>query len=349
MTSLQRYLSPELLKRLSTISVSARSVVAGMTTGPHRAPVRGSSIEFRQHRFYTPGDEPRRIDWRVLARTDRTYVREYEQETNLRCLLLVDASGSMSYDGQVAREQKLLYARRAAVALAYVMLSQTEAVGLATFGGTTQYVPPAGGQSQLSRLVDAVDRTVAGGGGGGGHVTSSGRAGGGGRDSLESACLAAANRLRRRTLVIVLSDLLSDCSSVARGIGRLVHDRHEVLVARVLHRDEVEFPFRRWHRFIGAEGEGSRAVEPAVARDRYLARFEAHRAMLSASLDPMAVRVVPWLTDDDDLAESIARLVHQRTTRPAPRPTGAGPGGSPVLPEGRTTTYPNIRPSLRRS
>src|SRR5882724_3897570 len=97
MTPVQRYLDPELLRRLSTLTVSARTIAAGTTTGRHRAPVRGSSIEFRQHRFYTAGDEPRRIDWRVLARTDKPFVREYEQETNLRCLLVVDASGSMSY------------------------------------------------------------------------------------------------------------------------------------------------------------------------------------------------------------------------------------------------------------
>lgn len=293
MTPLQRYLDPELLRRLSTLTVSAQSVVAGMAAGRHRAPVRGSSIEFRQHRFYTPGDEPRRIDWRVLARTDRPYVREYEQETNLRCLLMLDASGSMGY-GKGA-QAKLAYGKRAVAALAYTMLSQTESVGLATFGGTTQYVPPAGGESQLSRLLDAIDRTVAGGPG-----------------SIAAACSAVANRLRRRTFVVLISDIFSDTASVARGISRLRHDRHEVAIIRLLHRNEVEFPFLRWCRFVGAEGEGVRTIEPAEAREQYLKRFEAHRKKLAESLVPGGVRMQEWLTDGD-LGDAVVRFIFRQT------------------------------------
>src|SRR3954469_3856114 len=128
MAHVSRFLDPAMIERLNQLQVSARSVVEGNVLGQHRSPVKGASIEFRQHRFYAPGDEPRRIDWRVLARTDRVFVREYEQETNLRCLLLLDSSGSMAY-GE-GRANKLLYARRACAALAYVMLSQTESVGL---------------------------------------------------------------------------------------------------------------------------------------------------------------------------------------------------------------------------
>src|SRR5580693_5425536 len=97
MSSVGRYLDPVLVERLNALQLSARSVVEGTTTGQHRSPVKGASVEFRQHRFYTPGDEPRRLDWRVLGRTDRPYIKEYDEETNLRCVLLLDCSGSMAY------------------------------------------------------------------------------------------------------------------------------------------------------------------------------------------------------------------------------------------------------------
>lgn len=294
-TPLQRYIEPELLKRLSTLTVSARTVAAGVTTGGHRSPVRGSSIEFRQHRFYTPGDEPRRIDWRVLARTDRPYVREYEQETNLRCLLMLDSSGSMGY-GEGGRN-KLLYARRAVAAMSYVMLSQTESVGLATFGGVSQYLPPHSGETQLSRVLEMLDRTV-----------SAGPAGVGGAFS------AVANRLSRRTLVVVLSDLFSDVEVVARGLARLRHDKHEVALLRVLHRDEVEFPFSSWVRMVGMEGEGARVVEPAVARDRYLERFEYHRRKLGEACRRLSVPVYEWMTDGE-LGEAVTWFVFGRKGR----------------------------------
>src|SRR5437667_4624944 len=131
--SLAKFLDPNLLQRLNHLSLSARRVVEGTTTGLHRSPLKGASIEFRQHRSYVPGDEPRHLDWRVLGRTDRTYVKEYDEETNLRCALLIDGSGSMAYAGaaQSRSESKFDYAAKLAAALAYLMLSQTESVGIA--------------------------------------------------------------------------------------------------------------------------------------------------------------------------------------------------------------------------
>src|ERR1700749_5036835 len=123
MSLVSRFLDPQLVERLNHLQLSARRVVEGSIIGHHRSPVKGASIEFRQHRFYTPGDEPRRLDWRVFARTDRPYIKEYEEETNLRCLLLLDSSGSMRYRGRSG--SKFDYAARVAVALSYLMLGQT--------------------------------------------------------------------------------------------------------------------------------------------------------------------------------------------------------------------------------
>src|SRR5688572_19021666 len=139
MSFVTRYLDPALVERLNNLQVTARSVVEGSITGAHRSPLKGASVEFRQHRFYTPGDEPRRLDWRVLGRTDRPYIKEYDEETNLRCALMLDCSGSMSYARQArslrqpAPEAKFEYAARIVASLAYLMLGQTESVGLALF------------------------------------------------------------------------------------------------------------------------------------------------------------------------------------------------------------------------
>src|SRR5215813_13043543 len=124
MAHVSRFLDPALVERLNQLQVSARSVVEGNTVGQHRAPVKGASIEFRQHRFYAPGDEPRRLDWRVLARTDRPFIKEYDEETNLRCILMLDCSASMGYAGQFG--SKFDYAAKLAAAFAYLMLGQTE-------------------------------------------------------------------------------------------------------------------------------------------------------------------------------------------------------------------------------
>src|SRR3954452_21924608 len=144
MTFVSRYLEPALIERLNHLQLSARQVVEGSISGLHRSPVKGASVEFRQHRFYTPGDEPRRLDWRVLARTDRPYIKEYDEETNLRCQLVLDCSGSMSYGGEAgptsdgtagkaavgpaapAAAGKFDYAARIVASLAYLMLGQTE-------------------------------------------------------------------------------------------------------------------------------------------------------------------------------------------------------------------------------
>src|SRR5579872_1257984 len=126
MSVVTRYLEPSLVERLNHLQLSARSVVEGSIIGQHRSPVKGASVEFRQHRFYTPGDEPRRLDWRIFARTDRPYIKEYDEETNLRCVLMLDCSGSMGYSSKAG--SKLQYAAKLVASLSYMMLAQTESV-----------------------------------------------------------------------------------------------------------------------------------------------------------------------------------------------------------------------------
>ncbi|MFN4242225.1 MAG: DUF58 domain-containing protein [Tepidisphaerales bacterium] len=319
MRALQRLLGPDVLLRLSAVTLSARTVASGTTTGRHRAPVRGSSIEFRQHRFYTPGDDPRRLDWRLLARTDRPYVREYEQETNLHGLVLLDRSGSMGF-GRGGLE-KLLYARRVAAALGYVMLSQGESAGLADFdeSGAVRWLPPLPGTTQLARWMERLDRMTA----------STGDAfRGSARPRFADVCAFLAGNLRRRSLVVVISDLLLDDAELARGLVRLRHARHEVSLYRVLHPAERRFPFQRWTRFVGLEGEGVRVVEPAVVRRLYLRRFDEHRQQLVRACRSLGV-VLHESTTDIDLATDVTRFILQRgLTRPPMMKDASGRSGS---------------------
>src|SRR5688500_6184715 len=199
-----RYLEPALVERLNHLQVSARSVVEGAISGAHRSPVKGASVEFRQHRFYAPGDEPRRLDRRVLGRTDRPYIKEYDEETNLRCVLMLDESGSMAYGGGggsgggevegassgVEPGSKFDYAAKLVASLSYLMLGQTESVGLALFGGRVQqWLAPRSGTAQLSRVIDLLER-----------------AGPRGESDPGRSIHDVADRLGKRWLVIALSD-----------------------------------------------------------------------------------------------------------------------------------------------
>lgn len=283
MSLVNRYLEPALVERLNQLQLTARSVVEGTTTGLHKSPLKGASIEFRQHRAYVPGDEPRRLDWRVLARTDRPFIKEYDEETNLRCVLMLDGSGSMTYGGaEGARQQrKFDYAAKLVASLAYLMLAQTESVGFALVGpGLQQWVPPASGSAQLSRLIDVLERAVPAG-----------------EASIGKSTQQVADRIGRRALVIAISDFLSPAGAIREGLARLRHQRHEVMCIRVLHRDEQEFPFRNWSRFYGLEGEPAYLCEPALVRRTYRDNFERHRQLLEAACRAFGADLHTFTTD----------------------------------------------------
>jgi uncharacterized protein (DUF58 family) len=296
-----RYLDPTLVERLNHLQLSARSVVEGSTIGLHRSPVKGASIEFRQHRFYVPGDDPRRLDWRVLARTDRPYVREYDEETNLRCAIVLDRSGSMGYGKK--HGTKFDYAARVAASLAYLMLGQTEAVGLAVVGGRLEsWLPPHAGTQQLARVIEGLERAAPAG-----------------ESDLARSVQEVADRLERRSLVLVLSDFFNPIPRIRPALARLRHDRHEVIFLRVLDADETTFPFRRWSRFRGLEGEGSQVCEPALVRKRYLSAFQAHTGQLETTCRALRCELHTFLTSRA-LHESLAAfLQHRHVAQPAGR------------------------------
>ena len=309
MSFVTRYLEPALVERLNYLTVSARSVVEGATTGAHRSPLKGASVEFRQHRFYTPGDEPRRLDWRVLGRTDRPYIKEYDEETNLRCVLMLDESGSMGYGGARAGAattagagvepcSKFDYAAKLVASLAYLMLGQTESVGLALFGGRVQqWLAPRSGTQQLSRVIDLLER-----------------AGPRGESDPGRAMQDVADRLGKRSLVIAVSDFFTPVARLREGLARLRHDRHETIVLQVLDRDEVEFPFRKWARFRGLEGERSRLLEPALVRKTYLENFRRHRRDLEEACRAAGVEFYSYVSEKP-VIESITTFLRRRAAR----------------------------------
>jgi uncharacterized protein (DUF58 family) len=306
MNFVSRFLEPALIERLNHLQLSARSVVEGTVNGLHKSPVKGASVEFRQHRFYTPGDEPRHLDWRVLGRTDRPYIKEYDEETNLRCVLMLDASGSMAYAGDPSTPGdvdapppgKFDYACRLVASLAYLMLGQTESVGMAVATQRVdQWLLPRAGISQLSHVIDLLERANCRG-----------------KSDLGQSLADVADRLERRALVIAVSDCFTPIARIRQGLSRLRHDRHETIVLQVLHRDEVEFPFRRWARFRGVEGEKAKLCEPALVKKQYLDNFRRHRADLEQICRAMNAEFYSFTTNRP-LIESVTQLLRRRMAR----------------------------------
>lgn len=294
MSHVSRYLDPAIVEQLSHLQLSARSVVEGTTSGLHRSPVKGASVEFRQHRFYVPGDEPRRLDWRVLARTDRPYVKEYDEETNLRCVLMVDCSGSMSYGPP--ENTKFDFAARVAAALAYLMLGQTESVGVGMCGRKIEtWLAPHADPNQLSRVLETLEACSATG-----------------PSQLADAMHQAAERLDRRSLVVIISDFFLSAEQLRAGLAHLRHDRHEVIAVQAVDRDEESFPFRTWCQFIGMEGEKSRLCEPAMVRKAYQENFQRHRRALKESCQALRVEFQS-MTTEKSVLDAVRQVLSRRT------------------------------------
>jgi uncharacterized protein (DUF58 family) len=297
MSFVTRYLEPNLVERLNQLQLSARSVVEGSIIGRHRSPVKGASVEFRQHRFYTPGDEPRRLDWRVLARTDRPYIKEFDEETNLRSVLMLDCSGSLGYAGK-SGTAKHDYGAKLVAALSYLMLAQTESVGLALFGDRLdQWLAPRSGTVQLSRVIDLLERSAPQG-----------------ESRISHAIQQVADRLGRRSLVVIVSDFFSPISVLRQGLARLRHDRHETILLQVLDRDEIEFPFKTWSRFRGLEGERALLQEPAVVRRQYLDRFRKHRRALEDTGRVLGAEFYSFVTERS-IIDAVTSFLHRRAVR----------------------------------
>jgi len=253
----KNYLDPEVLNSIAGLELKARLIVEGFVSGMHRSPFHGFSVEFAEHREYVPGDDVRFVDWKVFGKSDRYYIKQYEEETNLRAWLMVDTSESMEYGS--GPMTKIEYARHAAAALAYLITKQQDAVGLCLFDeDLREILPPASSTGHLRRLV----RMLA-------------ESGTGGKTGVEAAVGHAAEQFGRRGVVIILSDLLAAADQVLDAVRRLRHRRHEVVLLHILDHEERTFPFERMTRFEGLESLPNVMIDPAALRTQYLKELDA--------------------------------------------------------------------------
>ena len=253
-----RYLDPAVIARIQRLDLRTRLIVEGFISGLHRSPYQGFSVEFAQHREYVPGDDVRHIDWKVFARSDRYYIKQYEEETNLRCVFLVDVSESMKYGG--TRLTKYDYAASITASLALLLLRQQDAVGLCTFDEDLRTVlPPSARTGHINSIVHVLEedsrRLLA-------------------KTSLEHICHKVAEKLDHRGMVCIVSDLLEDEDGLLRGLRRLVHRGHDVMVLHVMDASELTFPFQGNTRFRGMEASGDLIAEPRSLREGYLASLQ---------------------------------------------------------------------------
>ena len=227
MRTTHRYLDPLALSRLGGMELVARLVVEGFITGLHKSPYQGFSVEFAEHRQYMPGDEIRYIDWKVYGKSDRYYIKKFEEETNLRAYILLDISASMNYKYDEKSLTKFEYGCYLAASLAYLMLKQRDSVGLALFDThIREYIPPRGAATHLNAIITVLENAQPGN-----------------ETSISVIFNELAKRIVRRGLIIVISDLLDEPSEVLSAIKHLRHRKHEVIVLHLLDKAELTFPF----------------------------------------------------------------------------------------------------------
>ncbi|MEL6713116.1 MAG: DUF58 domain-containing protein [Planctomycetota bacterium] len=289
----------ELLARVGHLELFARGPMIGSVSGRHQSPHKGSSVEFAEYRAYEPGDDLRRLDWRAWGRSDRFFVKEFEADTNLRLVAVVDASGSMRYAGPGGRS-KLDVARRLVATLAQIALRQGDAAGLWIAGGGEAASVPLPPRRRPSHL-RAIAATLA-------SVEASGET------SLAETLHAAAEREQRRALFVVVSDLFAPSDALGDAFQHLAHRRHDVTAIQLLDRTETEFPFDRPTRFVDAEGGASIVADPSTIARRYHAALDRHMARLDeiarqARLDLRRVHL------DDDLGTVLTELLAARVGR----------------------------------
>jgi uncharacterized protein (DUF58 family) len=251
-----RYLDPRVISRLKGLDLIARMVVEGFLVGLHRSPYHGFSVEFAEHREYRPGDELRYVDWKVFGRTDRYNVKVFEEETNLKAYLIVDKSGSMGFRSNGI--SKLEYVKYLASALSFLLLRQKDAVGLLLFSkGLDAYIPPSSRKNHLNILLKELDTLNPGG-----------------ETSLSSVLFELAEKIKRRGLIIILSDLFDDYELIIKALKVFRHKKNEVLVFHVLDPAELKLPYKRDIMLKDMETSEKISIEPNSIRDTYKRKID---------------------------------------------------------------------------
>lgn len=289
----RRFLHPETIARISRLDLRARHVVEGFISGMHKSPFFGHSVEFVQHREYVSGDDLRHLDWKVWSKTDRFFIKQFEEETNLRCTLVVDVSESMHY-GRGALN-KYSYGCTIAACLGYLLLRQQDSVGLVSFDADVRQIVPSRSQhTHIDALVKAMD-------------VSRPRE----KTDLEKILRRVAETTSSRGMIVLVSDLLADREPLFKGLEMLRHRRHDVLVFHVMDDDELTFPFAGTTRFEGMEELPTLTCDPRALRDGYVEALEEYlvevrRGCAGHGIDYSLVRT------SDYLDAVLSKFLHHR-------------------------------------
>ncbi|MEZ6137116.1 MAG: DUF58 domain-containing protein [Pirellulaceae bacterium] len=291
-------LTPEDRDAVSQLQLLARGVVEGLTAGRHRSPHKGSSIEFKEHRQYVRGDEIRSIDWKLFGKTDRLYIRQYEDETNLRCMILLDQSGSMAYSGSrsggVSKHQ---FGARLAACLATLLISQQDSVGVATLDTELRdVIPPRSRPNHLQAITEILVRSTPGQ-----------------ETALHVALQQAASKLKRRGVLALISDCFDDSAALLSALRYFRHTGSEVIVFQVWDPDELDFPFHSRTQFRSLEVTSQEhIVDPRALRRTYLRRVLEFRQQLITGCAKERIDLVECRTDQA-YAEVLERYIARRS------------------------------------
>lgn len=298
MAHVANLLSPTDLQKISNLQVVARLVVEGFFSGLHKSPHKGFSVEFAQHRQYVQGDEIRRLDWKLFGKTDRYYIREYEEETNLRATILLDVSGSMNY-GSENGVTKHHYASRLAACLSYLMMQQRDSVGLVTFDTEIRrFIPQRSGVGHLRVMLDELEQCQPAG-----------------ETELSDVFRSLVPRIHRRGLLIIISDCFATVKDLISALAHFRAAKHEIILFQIMDRDELEFPFESWTRFESLEqADWHRMVEPAQFREAYLENLEKFQKELVDGCRRHRIDHVRLITDQP-YSEALAQYLTRRLGR----------------------------------
>jgi len=300
-----RLLDPDALAKIHRLELIARGLVEGFVSGRHRSPYKGFSVEFAEHRQYVPGDDLRDLDWRVYAKSDRYYIKQYIEETNLRSVILLDASGSMRYTGRQAARQggrrlsKFAYGRFLAASLAHLMINQQDAVGLVTFDtAIRRYIPSRSRVSHLRTLLEELVDTEPGA-----------------ESALAPVFHDIAERAHRRGLIVIISDLFDDPKEILNALHHFRYRKHEVLLLHVMAEEELTFPFDRWSQFRDLELASRRVqLDPRSVRASYLEHVRDFIDEIRSGCGRMDVDYVQ-LSTRRSFAVALAHYLASRRTR----------------------------------
>jgi len=294
----EQYLQPGVARRVKRLDLKAKFIVEGFLAGLHDSPYRGCSLEFSEHRKYVAGDDPRRLDWTAWAKTDRLFVKTFQAETNLSAYLLVDTSRSMGYTGPGGEMSKLEYATALAAAIGYLLVCQHDAVGLGVLGaGLSKLLPPHGSRRQLVRVLSELAQTTAEGG-----------------TALADGLHAVARRAKRRSLMMLLSDLVDDPGPVLEALRHLVFRGHDVIVFQILDRTERDLDLEGPVILEDPETGARVATDADHIRSAYRERIASFVGEYERGVHELGADFVA-MTTSTPFDQALLRFLHERKRR----------------------------------